>query len=318
MFFCLTFIKNSIKLIHKSILIIKGNTMLILKETLENTNQKFRVNYSFKEKNNTRIYDKHIPTHVHDSFIEIEIVLNNFITEVINGQKYECPKGSVVILKPDDCHEVYMPPESHFITIHLLPQFISKELLNIIIHFKKNIVYNFHDAEAKILIDSALNLYEEYINQPAFFEDVSKRIIENICFQTMRSFDTALTRTIPVTPMQKAILYMQTTYMNNPVLEDVAKYVHLNPSYFSYAFKKHTGKTYISYINNLKLDYAKDLLCKSNMSITDICFCSGFGSVANFSRQFKAKFNITPSEMRKLYGNIKIEFYNSDEIIMQY
>ena len=106
--------------------------------------------------------------------------------------------------------------------------------------------------------------------------------------------------------------------MNNPSLEEIANYVHLNPSYFSRSFVNHTGCSYNTYLNNLKLKYAKKLLTETNMTITDICFGAGFGSLSNFSRRFKFEYKISANDFRRKYGKIKTEFYDKDSINMQY
>lgn len=54
-------------------------------------------------------------------------------------------------------------------------------------------------------------------------------------------------------------------------------------------FRKYTGKTYSEYLTELKLDYSKKLLLTTDLSITDICFSSGFSSVSNFLKAFKQK-----------------------------
>ena len=91
---------------------------------------------------------------------------------------------------------------------------------------------------------------------------------------------------------------MQLHFKENPTLAEVASYSGFNPNYFSQKFKETVGKTYIDYLVDLKVSYAKKLLMSSNMSITDICFSSGFTSISNFMRVFKNKYGMSPNAYR--------------------
>ena len=75
---------------------------------------------------------------------------------------------------------------------------------------------------------------------------------------------------------------------------------------------------YNVFLNNLKLEYAKKLICETNMTITDICFNAGFGSLSNFSRAFKGCFNMSANEMRKQHGKVKTKFYSEYDVKPQY
>ncbi|MFG0217024.1 helix-turn-helix domain-containing protein, partial [Brevibacillus porteri] len=50
------------------------------------------------------------------------------------------------------------------------------------------------------------------------------------------------------------------------------------------------------------LDKAKDLLTNTSLSVTDVCFSTGFENVAHFSKVFKDRFVFPPSELKKGSG----------------
>lgn len=70
------------------------------------------------------------------------------------------------------------------------------------------------------------------------------------------------------------------------------------PAFCNY-FKKRTRKTYIDFVNEIRIGHACKLLLTSDHSILDICFDSGYNSVANFNRQFLKIKGVTPSTFRK-------------------
>ena len=70
------------------------------------------------------------------------------------------------------------------------------------------------------------------------------------------------------------------------------------PAFCNY-FKKRTKKTYIDFINEVRIGHACKLLLTTQMSILQICFECGFNTVANFNRQFLKIKKTTPSQFRK-------------------
>ena len=285
--------------------------MLLIKERFKNSEKKFRVTNSLTETLRKRMsYKNMYPAHIHDTFMEFEIIRKGHMSQIINGREYEMPMGSIAILKPADCHSLKWSEDADFITVHFEPDIISKDLLYAILKYKENIVYQFSEDEIPSLMNNAAQLFEEYENNQPFCKNIIKNMIENICFCTLRNLDPVVLKEKQLSPAQKAIMYLETTFMNNPTLDEVAKYVHLNPSYFSRVFREETDITYSKYLIELKLKYAKNLLCETNMTITDICFNSGFGSLSNFSKYFKSRFGMSANEMRKQFGKTKLEFYN--------
>jgi AraC-like DNA-binding protein len=88
-------------------------------------------------------------------------------------------------------------------------------------------------------------------------------------------------------------------YQNPVYLEEVANEIGMSPSAFSKFFKKHTNKTYISVIEELRIGSACNLLTKSDRPVSDIAFECGFNNIANFNRQFKRITGKTPFKFRK-------------------
>ncbi len=72
------------------------------------------------------------------------------------------------------------------------------------------------------------------------------------------------------------------------------------PAFCSY-FKKRTRKTYLDFVHEIRIGYACKLLLTTQMNILDICYESGFESIANFNRQFLRRKNMTPGQFRKTY-----------------
>jgi AraC-like DNA-binding protein len=69
-------------------------------------------------------------------------------------------------------------------------------------------------------------------------------------------------------------------------------------STFSRSFRKHTGMTFVQYVNSLRIGLACQHLGQAELTITDICYAVGFNNVSNFNRQFLAAKGMPPSKFR--------------------
>ena len=82
-------------------------------------------------------------------------------------------------------------------------------------------------------------------------------------------------------------------------LEELASICNLSPGYFSRIFKKETGKTVITYINEKKVERAKKLLKESKDPIINISLDLGFDDCGYFIRVFKKITGLTPKAFRE-------------------
>lgn len=75
--------------------------------------------------------------------------------------------------------------------------------------------------------------------------------------------------------------------------------VHLSPSSFSRFFRRMTGRTFVSYLHELRVADACRRLAESEAGVTDICFDCGFENVSNFNRVFRKLRGTSPRDYRK-------------------
>lgn len=99
--------------------------------------------------------------------------------------------------------------------------------------------------------------------------------------------------------IQKSISYMEEHYQENLSLKDISRIIGLSGSYFSYLFKQQTGKNYIEYLNEIRLEEAMKDLKNSDEKIVVIAQKHGFQNLEYFSRYFKKKTGESPARWRK-------------------
>jgi len=99
--------------------------------------------------------------------------------------------------------------------------------------------------------------------------------------------------------MQKILLYVMNNYQNTITLDEMARLINLNKASFCIFFKKMTNKTFFSYLTEYRIESACQMIVKTNMTISEICFACGFKDVPYFNRMFRKIKKITPSQYRK-------------------
>lgn len=85
-------------------------------------------------------------------------------------------------------------------------------------------------------------------------------------------------------------------------LEEVSTLVGLTPTAFCRYFKERTKKTFVEYLNEMRISYSKKLLLENKMKISTISGEVGFPNLSNFISQFKKVTGMSPSQFQKQFG----------------
>jgi AraC family transcriptional regulator, exoenzyme S synthesis regulatory protein ExsA len=93
---------------------------------------------------------------------------------------------------------------------------------------------------------------------------------------------------------------MEENFMNPVSLNDLAYLSGRSLATFKRDFQAIYNTSPIKWIRNRRLDKAKELLAETVLSVTDVCFSTGFENIAHFSKVFKERFGLPQSEFRKL------------------
>ena len=99
--------------------------------------------------------------------------------------------------------------------------------------------------------------------------------------------------------------YVQKNFSEKITLDDVSKVAAMSPVSFNRFIKKRTGKTFVNYLNDIRVGYAARWLVEKDSSISEIAFKTGFNNIANFNRIFKSLKKTTPSQYRDEFYGIK-------------
>ncbi len=82
-------------------------------------------------------------------------------------------------------------------------------------------------------------------------------------------------------------------------LDELAALANMSPAAFSRFFKRATGKTFKRYLNEVRIESACRLLAGTDLSVSEICFETGFHNLSNFNRRFLQIRSVSPMEYRR-------------------
>jgi AraC-like DNA-binding protein len=100
--------------------------------------------------------------------------------------------------------------------------------------------------------------------------------------------------------------YLSTHFRESCSVPEIAKAVGMNEATFSRFFRRETGRTFIEALIDLRLSYACKLLRETDKTIAEMAYDCGFSNLANFNRQFRWKYRMTPKEYRKHWAEEEV------------
>lgn len=103
------------------------------------------------------------------------------------------------------------------------------------------------------------------------------------------------------TRLTKVYLYTLNNFSRNIQLKEVAEMIYMVPNAFCRYFKLRTGKTYFTFLLEVRIRHACKLLKEQNYSVVLIGYESGFSNLSNFNRYFKQITGRTPLAYRNAY-----------------
>jgi AraC-like DNA-binding protein len=93
--------------------------------------------------------------------------------------------------------------------------------------------------------------------------------------------------------------HTSTNFHRKITLSEIASVANLSAKAFCRYFKSKTRKKFNSFLLEVRIAHACNLLLEKDMTIYEVCYESGFNNLSNFNRYFKKIMNKTPLEFKK-------------------
>lgn len=96
----------------------------------------------------------------------------------------------------------------------------------------------------------------------------------------------------------RVVKYIDDNLAHEISLDKAAEAAYLSPGYLSQVLKKQTGQAFVECVTARRLDRARDLLASADERISAVADAVGFADQAYFTRRFKQRFGMAPSQYR--------------------
>ena len=106
--------------------------------------------------------------------------------------------------------------------------------------------------------------------------------------------------------LKKVLNYIDRNIKRGVTLDMAAAYVGMSASYFSKFFKKYMGVNFITYVTDRKIEAAKDMLVNTDRPVVNIAYDLSYSETNYFSKTFKKKVGVTPTEYREQHLNDQV------------
>ncbi len=267
---------------------------------MEEQNIKTYVVIKHKYDNKTDVLDDH----THD-FYQLMYISSGEGTVIVAKEKLQVKPGDVIFIAPNVEHGVDVF-QSSMTTYEIKFGIFNKELDDI----ARNVGVLYYEEDNRIknlilkIIDECTECYPYY-----------KKSVENFIFQIIiyltrqKSFRADSPETINISNEHNSSIaskiktYIDFNYLKKVSLVELADKFCVSKSHLCREFTKNFGMSPIKYLNNLRMEKAKELLSISDYSICEIAYCVGFNDIHYFSRYFNKQEGISPAAYRKKIRN---------------
>lgn len=240
------------------------------------------------------------PLHWHD-FYELEYIIDGDGEYVINGSLQKIRPGMLFFSTPADIHEITFTAETRILNISFTAHYLNEKLISptttAYVADDKNEYYYIMLKNILEAVDGKLS------NRTLYLQSMISAVLVMLSNKgTAVSIDRSTVTTHK--NLRDLVFYVNSHFEESLDLQTLSQITNLTPKYLSKRFIELLGMSLSQYILEVRLDHAKKLVENSEISIKEICSKSGFNSLPHFSRSFKKKYGLSPSQARERRRNL--------------
>ena len=231
------------------------------------------------------------------SMMELTYVDQGSLHSVADGQDLLLNQGDMVLYAPDQWHMQYAD-------IGVAPRYVTISFAVSGCDLSGLTNRKFKSPQkANSLLQQMLREQER---MDPYSNDMILNLLTVLLITLQREADTPNSRLQPAHCInsENEIISRAQQYISTHVREKlsvplVARNVDVSTSYLTALFHKHLQISPGEYIRRIKLQESKQMIREGNMNFTEIATTLQYSTIHHFSRQFKEKFGITPTEYAK-------------------
>lgn len=249
------------------------------------------------------------PWHYHDEYELVLIILGKG-KQFIGNHVSDYEEGSLTFLGPNLPH-FFRKDEANAsggsLVIHFKEEFLGKqfsmipEMQKIKLSFEKSRMgLQIFGKTREIIIDKMNQMLRlQGIERLICLLSVLSVIADSNEYELLSSPEIIGQNCKDSDRLNKVFNYVMTHFKEEIQLEEVAEIANMSYSGFCRYFKNRTKKNFSLFVNEIRIGYACKRLMETEISISNVCFESGFNNMTNFNEQFKKIVKCTPYQFQR-------------------
>ena len=248
--------------------------------------------------------------HTHN-YYEYFLITSGEIYHIVNGKTTLLPTGSAVFIRPDDCHKYQIAESANCEMINVsfrrsyfedVQRFFAMEELNELLTRREPPTITLNASQI-----SSLKKKHAMLNVSPSKSGLIV-LLKTLLIDVMAYFlmDHEQQSSASETFLQSVLAKMNTPENIEEGVPALVRISGFSHGHLCRLMKKELDTTPVKYVNNLRLQYAANLLTSTTKDILSISMELGFSSFSHFITIFKEKYGISPSKYRSTYSNIHI------------
>ncbi len=249
--------------------------------------------------------------HSHDHG-EIAFILSGSGRYRIDDRVYSVQEGDLVLLNPGVRHEALCCPKAEQPSTEFFVGFSDIQFPGFPANFLpepggERIIHTAGDLRQRLFkicaameAENAVCRQGRYYMLKAYLMQLLLLVIREQCEPIERAGGYAFESASKKYVVEQIVNYFEDHYNEKISLDQIAENMYLSPYYVSRIFKSETGNAPIHHLINIRLEKAKELLEGGyEGSIQEVAAMVGYEDAYHFSKLFKKRFGVSPSQVRK-------------------
>lgn len=260
-------------------------------------------------------------THIHrHDFIEMAYVVKGELSQLIAGNKYTFPQGSICIIDRNSEHADFVKDQDNYVIFlemkeDLFDELFLSELDNKVQKFIRKALLEQKSTKQFIQFtpqcqsNGIFPLIERIANEKFNKRKGAKYIIKGLMirvFDILTKDYTMLLNSTHLKEMNELLFleverYLRENY-KDASLKELTMRFHFQQDYYARLIKKHTSMTFSEFHRKIRMSKAEELLLNTSMSIGSIVEAVGYENRQYFYKLFYDIHKMTPTQYRKKHG----------------
>ncbi len=246
-----------------------------------------------------------VTPHFHDD-MEFILIQSGEATISMGMEKYHCHNNEILYISPHTVHQAVSNTSDASLcgfVFHpsLIKSYLSEDDRAILFACENSMIFSKKNPFYEELSNILKNVISIFNKKPRAYKlDITAHILLLLSLLIRSGTVFNFEKNDCFCRIRPAIEYIEENYSQQISISDLSKLINVCDDYFIRIFKAATSRTPTAYITDVRLHQALRLLSLHQYSISEISDQTGFSSIQYFSRIFKERMGLSPSEYAKI------------------